>query len=97
MKTNKIPSKLQDWIDARKRYRLSDVHVQMARELGLNPKKLDKIDNYKQESLELFLPSFIETLYVKKFSKSLTCSKALFGGVSRPSVKTCNIIPQQFK
>lgn len=70
MKANKIPPKLQDWIDARKRYRLSDVHVQMARELGLNPKKLDKIDNHKQESLELFLPSFIEALYVKKFSKA---------------------------
>ena len=70
MKTSKIPPKLQDWIDARKRYRLSDVHVQMARELGLNPKKLDKIDNYKQEPLELFLPTFIETFYIKKFFKS---------------------------
>ena len=70
MKVNKIPPKLQDWIDARKRYHLADVQIQMARELGLNPKKLDKIDNHKQESLGLFLPAFIEALYVKKFSKS---------------------------
>ena len=70
MKVNKIPPKLQDWVDARKKYHLADGHIQMARELGLNPKKLDKINNYKQEALELFLPTFIETLYIKKFSKA---------------------------
>jgi hypothetical protein len=32
-----IPEKYQAWIDVRKRYRLSDVHIQMARELGMNP------------------------------------------------------------
>jgi hypothetical protein len=31
-----IPEKFQIWIDVRKRYRLSDVHIQMARELGMN-------------------------------------------------------------
>ena len=39
-KKKKIPVKNQIWIDVRKRFRLSDVHIQMARELGLNPKKL---------------------------------------------------------
>jgi len=34
---------------AQKRHRLSDKQVQMARELGLNPDKLGKIDNHKQE------------------------------------------------
>lgn len=29
-----------EWIDARKRFHLSHAHVQMARELGTNPKKL---------------------------------------------------------
>ena len=33
----KIPADLQIWIDARKRFRLSHMHVQMARELGMNP------------------------------------------------------------
>jgi hypothetical protein len=28
------------WIDAKKKHRLSDITVQMARELGLNPKKI---------------------------------------------------------
>ena len=41
-----IPADLAIWIDARKRYRLSHVHVQMARELGLNPKKFGKLDNH---------------------------------------------------
>jgi hypothetical protein len=39
-KKKKIPEKLQIWIDARKKYRLSHAQVQMARELGLNPKKI---------------------------------------------------------
>jgi hypothetical protein len=33
--------------DARRRFHLS--HVQMARELGMNPKKLGKLDNHDQE------------------------------------------------
>jgi hypothetical protein len=45
----RIPPHLQDWIDARKRHHLSHAHVQMARELGMNPKELGKLDNHKQE------------------------------------------------
>lgn len=40
-----IPQKYQAWIDARKRYRLTDGQVQMARELGLNPNKFGKLAN----------------------------------------------------
>ena len=44
-KTKKKPNqKLQTWIDARKCHHLSHAHVQMARELGTNPKKLGKKD-----------------------------------------------------
>ena len=47
MAKKKQPSqKLQVWIDARKRHRLSHAQVQMARELGLNPEKLGKLDNH---------------------------------------------------
>ena len=42
--------KLEKWQAAQKRYRLSDKHVVMGRELGLNPDKLGKIDNHKQET-----------------------------------------------
>ena len=44
-RTKKKPNqKLQTWIDARKCHHLSHAHVQMARELGMNPKKLGKKD-----------------------------------------------------
>ena len=45
----RTPASLQPWIDARRRFHLSHEHVQMARELGMNPKKLGKLDNHHQE------------------------------------------------
>ena len=65
----KIPPKFQEWIDARKKHHLSHSHVQMARELGMNPKKLGKIDNHKQEPWKAPLPEFIENLYFKSFKR----------------------------
>jgi hypothetical protein len=55
MTQNRIPNKLQAWIDARKRHHLSHAHVQMARELGVNPMKLGKLDNHKQEPWKALL------------------------------------------
>ena len=43
-----IPMNLKPWIDARRRFRLSHAHVQMARELGMNPKKLGKLANRRE-------------------------------------------------
>ena len=57
------------WVEARKRHRLSHAHVQMARELGMNPKKLGRIDNHKQEPWKLPLPEFIQELYFKRFRR----------------------------
>lgn len=62
--------KLERWIIARKKHKLSDKHVQMARELGLNPDKLGKIDNQKQEPWKAPLKEFIEDIYFKHFKKS---------------------------
>jgi len=64
-----IPADLQAWIDARKRHRLSNAQVQMARELGLNPRKLGKIDNHRQEPWKAPLPQFIEHLYRERFGR----------------------------
>jgi hypothetical protein len=61
--------KIQAWIDARKRHNLSHAHVQMARELGLNPTKLGKLDNHDQEPWKAPLPVFIEDLYERRFGK----------------------------
>ncbi|HMQ21858.1 MAG TPA: hypothetical protein PKE00_05170 [Planctomycetota bacterium] len=68
-KKKKTDPKLEAWIAARKRHHLSDAHVQMARELGLNPVKLGNIDNHHQESWKAPLPEFIESLYEKRFAR----------------------------
>ena len=64
-----IPNTLQPWIEARRKHRLSHAHVQMARELGMNPKKLGGLDNHRQEPWKQPLPDFIATLYAKRFGK----------------------------
>jgi hypothetical protein len=57
----------QLWIEAAKRYNLSPAHVKMARELGMNPKKLGGMANHKQERWKAPLPQFIEELYERRF------------------------------
>jgi hypothetical protein len=57
--------KSDKWQAAQKRYKLSDRHIRMARELGLNPDKLGKISNHKQETWKAPLPQFIEEIYFK--------------------------------
>ncbi|MEM9462293.1 MAG: hypothetical protein AAGF11_49525 [Myxococcota bacterium] len=61
--------KRQAWVDARKRHRLTHAQVQMARELGMNPKTLGKLDNHTQEPWKLPLPLYIEHLYEKRFGR----------------------------
>lgn len=65
-----IPQKLRPWIEARRRYRLSHAHVQMARELGMNPKKLGGLANHDQEPWKMPLPQFIEHCYEKRFQRA---------------------------
>lgn len=62
-------NELQPWFEARKQYRLSHAHVQMARELGMNPKKLGKLANHRQERWKLPLPEFIAKCYFKSFGR----------------------------
>jgi hypothetical protein len=68
-KSQAIPEKYRIWIEVRKRYHLSDAQVQMARELGLNPRKFGKLANEKQEPWKKPLPEFIEEIYFKRFKK----------------------------
>ena len=70
MSKQKIPQKLIPWLEAKKRHHLSDQHIQMARELGMNPKKLGKLANHKQEPWKLPLPQFIEKCYLKSFKRA---------------------------
>jgi hypothetical protein len=54
----KPTARLDAWADAHKRFHLSDLHIQMARELGLNPKRL-MLDSgvlhivYRTEALDI--------------------------------------------
>jgi len=64
----KIKNK-EEWKKAKRRYHLDDIHIQMARELGINPKKFGGIANHKQQSWKAPLPEFIEDLYFKHFKK----------------------------
>lgn len=69
-KQKKKPNRrMQAWIDARKRRHLSHAEVQMARELGMNPKKLGKKDNHRQEPWKMPLKQYIGYLYFKRFGK----------------------------
>ncbi|MFH0924317.1 MAG: hypothetical protein V1872_01575 [bacterium] len=58
-----MTEKNKKWIEAKKKFYLSDMHIQMARELGMNPKKFGGLANHKQERWKLPLPEFIEELY----------------------------------
>ncbi len=64
-----MTDKNKKWIDAKKKFRLSDTHIQMARKLGMNPKKFGSLDNHKQEPWKAPLPEFIEDIYFKRFKK----------------------------
>lgn len=66
----RIPSKLQPWFEARRRFRLSHAHIQMARELGMNPKKFGSLANESQEPWKVPLPEFIAQCYRKSFGRS---------------------------
>src|SRR5437867_7420392 len=69
MGKKKLAQNLQDWVDARRRHRLTHAHVQMARALGMAPKSLRKLDNHDQEPWKAPLPQFIEHLYFKRFGR----------------------------
>jgi hypothetical protein len=66
-----MPEKYRVWVNARKRHHLSHAQVMMARELGMNPSKLGKIDNHKQEIWKVPLGEFIQTCYQDRFKRPL--------------------------
>lgn len=63
-------NKEKAWIDAKKKYHLSDGTIFMAKRLGLNPKKFGNIANHKQEPWKAPLPDFIRSLYEKHFRQT---------------------------
>jgi hypothetical protein len=57
------------WAEVKKRYRLSNETIQMAKKLGLNPKKLGSIANHHQQPWKQPLPEFIKSLYQQRFGE----------------------------
>ena len=66
----RIPTKLKPWFEARRRFKLSHAHTQMARELGMNLRKLGSLADGGQEPWKLPLPEFIVECYCKSFGRS---------------------------
>lgn len=64
-----MTDEFRTWIEARARFRLSHAHIQMARELGLNPKNFGSLANHRQEPWKVSLQRFIDDLYFKRFGK----------------------------
>lgn len=79
----KLPDHLLPWAEARKRHRLSDLQVAMARELGLNPRKLGHLDNHSQEPWKRPLPDYIEELYRKHFGRDRPLAVRSLGEIVR--------------
>jgi len=48
MKPKKPDPKLLMWVTARKRHHLAHAHVQMARELGMNPKRDSRASHWRR-------------------------------------------------
>src|SRR5262249_30533338 len=65
----KPKARLDAWAEAQRRFHLSDLHIQMARELGLNPKKFGELANHRREPWKLPLPEFIAECYRKRFHR----------------------------
>ena len=64
--TKKNKSK-DPWMTAKKKYRLTEEQILMAKELGMNPKKFGKITSNKAEPWKEPLGHFIEKCYNKRF------------------------------
>src|SRR3989442_15800975 len=76
-----LPMAVHPWLMARQRYHLSDAHLQMARELGLNPQKFGSLANQRQEPWKVPLAEFIAALYAKRFGKLRPRSRAFPRGM----------------
>jgi hypothetical protein len=83
-KTKKPNQKMQAWIEARKRHHLSHAQVHMARELGMNPAKLGKIDNHKQQPVEAALAAVYRRAQLQAVRQDFPRSSSVYRGAMPP-------------
>lgn len=69
-KDKKIKHK-DPWSIAKTKYRLNARQIEMAKELGMNPKKFGKLAPNKSEPWKEPLGTFIERCYNKRFNGKL--------------------------
>ena len=62
---------LQSWVKVKRQCALTDAHVQMARELGMNPRRLIESQSKTQGLTQTPLGQCIEGLYFKRFKRPL--------------------------
>src|SRR5689334_7656957 len=65
-----MPREFVVWIEAREKHKLSHLHIQMAKELGLNPRKFGSLGANKHEPWKGPLNEFIEDIYFKRFRRA---------------------------
>ena len=66
----KIPNKLKIWIYVRKGFHISHIYIQMARELGLNPKGFGKLVNHKQKPMEITIAIIHREYLLQRFQEA---------------------------
>lgn len=66
-----LEKKLQPWMTARRQFGLSHAEIQMARELGMNPKKFSALATEKQQPWKRPLGEFIADCYFRQFKREL--------------------------
>jgi hypothetical protein len=68
-KMKETADQLQVWVKAKRRCGLTDAHVQMARELRMNPQRLTESASTVQGLTQTPLAQRIESLYLRRFKK----------------------------
>jgi hypothetical protein len=72
-----------DWARAKKHCRLSDEDVRLAKELGLNPRKLAKHNPSPNQQWKLPVKLWIRELYANRQRKRRPADKSVGAGVVR--------------
>ena len=70
-KTKEPSRRLREWVAAKRRCGLSDAHIQMARELGLSPKRLAASAGTGRGPIPVPLSQRVEGLYLKRFKRTI--------------------------
>lgn len=77
----------QAWAEAKKRCRLNDTDIQMAKKLGMTPKSLIKNIPALNQQWKAPIKVWIRDLYEEKFGRAQTVKYVLSEDIKRKSIK----------